>query len=135
VRRASLLLAALTLSTPVIIGIAATPAAAASGSLVITTIGREGTKVTTTIAVSNSVLTTPYTATSGKKLTLPDGTYDLMTDIYNAADGTDTIGGKIVTVSGATTTTIDDRGARRSRQISKRPSQNSHQWMARSTAT
>ncbi|MBK6016151.1 hypothetical protein [Streptomyces sp. MBT53] len=87
-------------------------AQAASGSLTVTTLGRHGTKVATTVTVVNASSGERRTVKSGKKLSLPAGKYLAMTDIYESATdglGTDTIGAQVVTVSGAKSVTLDAR--------------------------
>lgn len=90
----------------------AASAQAASGSLTVTTLGRHGTKVATTITVVNASSGETRTVKSGKRLSLPAGKYLAMTDIYESATdglGTDTIGAQVVTVSGAKSVTLDAR--------------------------
>ncbi|WP_405990990.1 hypothetical protein [Streptomyces sp. NBC_00986] len=90
----------------------AASAQAASGSLTVTTLGRHGAKVATTITVVNASSGETRTVKSGKRLSLPAGRYLAMTDIYESATdglGTDTIGAQVVTVSGAKSVTLDAR--------------------------
>lgn len=90
----------------------AASAQAASGSLTVTTLGRHGAKVATTITVVNASSGETRTVKSGKRLSLPAGKYLAMTDIYESATdglGTDTIGAQVVTVSGAKSVTLDAR--------------------------
>ncbi|SEE41580.1 hypothetical protein SAMN05216489_06531 [Streptomyces sp. 3213] len=90
----------------------AASAQAASGSLTVTTLGRHGAKVATTVTVVNASSGERRTVKSGKKLSLPSGKYLAMTDIYESATdglGTDTIGAQVVTVSGAKSVTLDAR--------------------------
>ncbi|WP_416962699.1 hypothetical protein [Streptomyces sp. Agncl-13] len=90
----------------------AASAQAASGSLTVTTLGRHGAKVATTVTVVNASSGETRTVKSGKRLSLPAGRYLAMTDIYESATdglGTDTIGAQVVTVSGAKSLTLDAR--------------------------
>jgi hypothetical protein len=90
----------------------AASAQAASGSLTVTTLGRHGAKVATTVTVVSATSGETYSVKSGKKLSLPSGRYLAMTDIYESATdglGTDTIGAQVVTVSGAKSVTLDAR--------------------------
>ncbi|MDV9177652.1 hypothetical protein R6V09_46965 [Streptomyces sp. W16] len=90
----------------------AATAQAASGSLTVTTLGRHGAKVATTVTVVNASSGERRTVKSGKRLSLPSGKYLAMTDIYESATdglGTDTIGAQVVSVSGAKSVTLDAR--------------------------
>ncbi|MGX9883910.1 hypothetical protein [Streptomyces sp. NPDC002276] len=90
----------------------AASAQAASGSLTVTTLGRHGAKVATTVTVVAVPSDETYSVKSGKKLSLPAGKYLVMADISEStADGrgTDTIGAQVVTVSGAKSVTLDAR--------------------------
>ncbi|MFJ5301732.1 hypothetical protein [Streptomyces sp. NPDC088350] len=90
----------------------AASAQAASNSLTVTTLGRHGAKVATTVTVVNATSGETRTVKSGKKLSLPSGRYLAMTDIYESATdglGTDTIGAQVVSVSGAKSVTLDAR--------------------------
>ncbi len=90
----------------------AASAQAASGSLTVTTLGRHGTKVATTVTVVAVPSDETYSVKSGKKLSLPAGKYLVMADISESTTdglGTDTIGAQVVTVSGAKSVTLDAR--------------------------
>lgn len=90
----------------------AAAAQAASGSLTVTTLGRHGAKVSTTVTVVAVPSGQTYTVKSGKRISLPSGRYLAMTDIYESATeglGTDTIGAQVVTVSGSKSVTLDAR--------------------------
>lgn len=90
----------------------AASAQAASGSLTVTTLGRHGAKVATTVTVVNASSGETRTVKSGKRLSLPKGTYLAMADIYESTTdglGTDTLGAQVVSVSGAKSTTLDAR--------------------------
>jgi hypothetical protein len=108
-RRVSALIGATAVLTPLLLTDASTASAATSGSLTVTTLGRAGTSVATSPEAVNTKTDTVYQLTSGKSKTLPDGSYDVIVDVWNSADDTDTLGAKAVTVSGATKTTIDAR--------------------------
>ncbi|MFJ9704583.1 hypothetical protein [Streptomyces sp. NPDC101234] len=90
----------------------ATSAQAASASLTVTTLGRHGGKVSTTVTVVNASSGQTYRVKSGKRISLPSGRYIAMTDIYESATdglGTDTIGAAVVQVSGSKSVTLDAR--------------------------
>lgn len=90
----------------------AASAQAASNSLTVTTLGRHGAKVATTVTVVAVPSGETRTVASGKRLSLPAGRYIAMTDIYESVPdglGTDTIGAQVVTVSGAKSVTLDAR--------------------------
>ncbi|MFE3163093.1 hypothetical protein [Streptomyces sp. NPDC059224] len=92
--------------------LASAAAQAASGSLTVTTLGRHGAKVSTTVTVVAVPSGQTYTVKSGKRISLPSGRYLAMTDIYESATeglGTDTIGAQVVTVSGSKSVTLDAR--------------------------
>lgn len=107
-RRIPALLGAAAVLTPVLL-VNAPSATAASNSLTVTTLGRDGAKVTTAVQVYNTKTFNQYYLTSGKTKSLPKGTYDVITDIWNIRDSTDTLGGARVKVSGAAKLTIDAR--------------------------
>src|SRR5215475_491089 len=96
-----------------IIAISVTSASAATNSLTVTTLGRNGVAVSTSVNVtglSHGVATgSTYTVRSGKALALPAGTYAVLVDIWNPADSTDTLAGAVVAVSGAKSVTLDAR--------------------------
>ncbi|MDT0487818.1 hypothetical protein [Streptomyces doebereineriae] len=90
----------------------AVSAQAASGSLAVTTLGRHGAKVSTTVTVVAVPSGQTYRVTSGKRISLPAGRYLAMTDIWEHGTeglGTDTIGARVVQVSGSTSVTLDAR--------------------------
>ncbi|MEU6535677.1 hypothetical protein [Streptomyces sp. NPDC047000] len=92
--------------------VSATSAQAASASLAVTTLGRHGGKVATTVTVVAVPSGQTYSVKSGKRISLPSGRYLAMTDIYESATdglGTDTIGAQVVQVSGSTSVTLDAR--------------------------
>ncbi|MFD9005364.1 hypothetical protein ACFV0T_31180 [Streptomyces sp. NPDC059582] len=85
---------------------------AASASLAVTTLGRSGGKVSTTVTVVAVPSGQRYSVKSGKRISLPAGRYIAMTDIYESrSDGrsTDTLGASVVKVSGSTSVTLDAR--------------------------
>lgn len=87
-------------------------AQAASASLTVTTLGRHGAKVATTITVVAVPSGQSYSVKSGKRLSLPAGRYLAMTDIYESSAnglGTDTVGALDVKVSGNRSVTLDAR--------------------------
>jgi hypothetical protein len=85
------------------------PADAASASLTVSAIGRDGKSVATFAVVAGVTNLATYTVTTGKATSVPRGTYDVMTDVFNSRDGTDTLGSKRVTISGTTKLTFDAR--------------------------
>jgi hypothetical protein len=85
---------------------------AATHQLTVTTISRTGAKVKTAVSVVNLSSNSTYQATSGKARKLPKGKYAVLASIYTAADGTSTVGARVVNVSGDTKTTIDARSGR-----------------------
>lgn len=92
--------------------VSAASAQAASASLTVTTLGRHGAKVATTVTVVAVPSGRTYSVSSGKRLSLPSGRYLAMTDIYESAPdglGTDTIGAQVVQVSGNKAVTLDAR--------------------------
>jgi hypothetical protein len=102
-------LAASVALTVLVIAGSAVPAEAAGYSLTLTTLGRDGSSVATTgsaVDVSSGV---SYDLTSSKATSLPKATYAVLVDVWNANDDTDTLGAKIVSVTGATKVTIDAR--------------------------
>jgi hypothetical protein len=85
-------------------------ASSSTASITFTTLGRTGAKVASHITlVSSPNNTQQYTLGTGKAYTIAKGTYAMLTDIYNPADGTDTMAARLVTVSGTTSVTFDAR--------------------------
>ncbi|QIY66459.1 hypothetical protein HEP85_39325 [Streptomyces sp. RPA4-2] len=110
VRRRSLAFVGVAILAPLVVSAAS--AQAASGSLAVTTLGRHGGKVSTTVTVVAVPSGQTYRVKSGKRISLPSGRYIAMTDIYESAtdgSGTDTIGAQVVQVSGSTSVTLDAR--------------------------
>ena len=112
-RRTLAALSATAVLIPLAVTAAPGAASAATNTLTVTAIGRDGAKVKTSVSVVNLQTNMSYTLTSGKARTLPKGSYAAMTRIDFAKDGTSTLGGRTVKVSGATRTTIDARNGRR----------------------
>lgn len=110
-RRKPLLIAVTAVVALLGAGAAGIASAASSGaSITFTTIGRTGAKVASQITlVSSPDNTRQYTLGTGKAYTIAKGTYAMMTDVYNPADGTDTMAGRLVKVSGTTAITFDAR--------------------------
>ena len=110
VRRRSLAFAGVAALVPLVASAAS--AQAASASLAVTTLGRHGAKVSTTVTLVAVPSGQSYTVKSGKRINLPAGRYLAMTDIYESARdglGTDTIGAQVVQVSGRKSATLDAR--------------------------
>ncbi|MGW7541530.1 hypothetical protein ACWGKQ_10490 [Streptomyces sp. NPDC054770] len=113
VRRIPLAFAGMAVLAPLVVPAAS--AQAASGSLAVTTLGRHGGKVSTTVTVVNASSDEMRTVKSGKRISLPTGRFIVMTDIYESTTnglGTDTIGAQVVSVSGAKSVTLDARKGR-----------------------
>jgi hypothetical protein len=89
--------------------IGAVPAGAATASLTVMTIGRDGALVAGQVTVSGVNHPATYYLTTGKAASLPQGTYDVLADVFNPRDNTDTLGVKRVTLTGTTKITIDAR--------------------------
>jgi hypothetical protein len=110
VRRRSLAFAGVAALVP--LAASAASAQAASASLAVTTLGRHGAKVSTTVTLVAVPSGQSYSVRSGKRINLPSGRYLAMTDIYESATdglGTDTIGAQVVQVSGRKSATLDAR--------------------------
>ncbi|MHB9860549.1 hypothetical protein [Streptomyces sp. YIM S03343] len=93
----------------------AVSAQAASASLAVTTLGRHGGKVSTTVTVVAVPSGETYSVKSGKRISLPSGRYIAMADIHEDATdgpGTDTVGAQVVQVSGSKSVTLDARKGR-----------------------
>lgn len=87
-------------------------ATSGNGTLNVTTLGRNGKPVSSTLSVYNTRTHAFAQLSSGQTHSLAKGTYQVFVDIWNAADGTDTVGARTLTVSGATRATIDARQGR-----------------------
>lgn len=110
-RRMSAFLGVTAALTPLLLS-TATPAQAASGSLTVTTLGRDGKAVVTAPQAVDLNTHAVYYLTSGKAKALPKGRYAVLVDVWNSKDDTDTLGARVVTVSGQVRTTIDARQGR-----------------------
>ncbi|HWS35207.1 MAG TPA: hypothetical protein VN408_21000 [Actinoplanes sp.] len=86
------------------------PATAAANTLTITALNRSGTKIATTATVVNLDGSGHYEVRTGTKRKLPKGRYAVITSI--STGNSTTLGGKTVTVSGASKLTIDARQGR-----------------------
>ncbi|GAA1277674.1 hypothetical protein Psi02_78880 [Planotetraspora silvatica] len=88
------------------------PATAASPSLTVTTIGRDGApKVGAAVQILNAKTGKPYLGVqqSGRPVTVAPGQYVVVADIRDWNTDIDTIGAAVVTVSGTTKVTLDAR--------------------------
>ncbi|WP_405583370.1 hypothetical protein [Streptomyces sp. NBC_01190] len=94
---------------PLLVASTAGPAAAAATSLKVTTIGRNGSAVPSALQImdvrTHKAVGGPHV--SGGAIALPAGQYAVISDIQEADD--DTLGAAVVTVSGATSVTLDAR--------------------------
>jgi hypothetical protein len=95
---------------PMVVAASTLPAAAAGNSLTVTTISRHGVRISESVTLENLSSFQEYQATSGKALYLPRGQYAVITDVEDST--TDTIGSRVVNVSGTTNVTIDARQGR-----------------------
>ncbi|MDI5963264.1 hypothetical protein [Streptantibioticus silvisoli] len=100
---------------PALATLPAAQAQAATGSLTVTTIGRNGAKVKADVQLYNTRSQAVKTVKSGVKTSLPTGTYIVTADIEtpDSAPGvmgmTDTLAGRQITVASGTTLTFDAR--------------------------
>lgn len=109
-RRIRVMLAAAAVLAPVLVSGTATPAAAAGSSVTVTTLGRNGAKVAgSQVEVIDTKTNEWFGGTSGHAISVPKGQYAVVTDVWDPKDDTDTLGARIVTVSGAAKVTIDAR--------------------------
>ncbi|WP_328474889.1 hypothetical protein OHA21_16425 [Actinoplanes sp. NBC_00393] len=111
-RRLPVLATALITLLPVTLLTTTGSASAATATLTVTTYDRTGAKLKAPLRLINLDSGAQYTATSLKAKKLPKGKYAVLTDIYSAKDGTDTLGARVLKVSGKTATTIDARRGR-----------------------
>ncbi|MEU3457823.1 hypothetical protein ABZ671_30160 [Micromonospora sp. NPDC006766] len=88
-----------------------TPALAASDTLTITTLDRNGKKVAVTTTVVNLATNQSRSVKSGQVKKLPKGTYAVLASIDTGL--VSTLGANVVKVSGAAKTTLDARKGRR----------------------
>ena len=103
-----MLLAAAAL-VPVTVWTTTASASAASGSLTVTTYDRQGVPVAAPLTFVNVSTNAEYTGTGGRSRSLPNGTYAVLTNISTSSNGSDTLGARVLKVSGSTATTIDAR--------------------------
>ncbi|MEY9838369.1 hypothetical protein [Streptacidiphilus sp. EB103A] len=119
-RRIPLTLAATAALLPVVYALSAVPAQAANGSLAVTTIGRNGARITSTVNILSMSTWAVSTVHSGQRASLAKGRYAVLTDIQTpdtspAVMGmTDTLAAQEITVSGSDSLTLD---ARKGKQI------------------
>jgi hypothetical protein len=99
---------------PLFLAYAPSASAAAGATLTVTTLGREGKAVKNPVDAVNLKTGTTHHLTSGKAHTLPDGTFDVITDIWDEASQSDTLAATKVTISGhAKKVTLDARKGHR----------------------
>ncbi len=96
---------------PAIVVSGGTPAVAASDTLTITTLDRNGKKVAVTTTVVNLATNQSRSVKSGQVKKLPKGTYAVLASIDTGL--VSTLGANVVKVSGASKTTLDARKGRR----------------------
>jgi hypothetical protein len=82
---------------------------AATASLTVHTIDRAGGAVVTESVVVDQRTGARHYLSSDHRTKLAPGGYDVLVDIYNDRDGTDTLGAKRVSVKGSTSVTLDAR--------------------------
>ncbi|MBB5870113.1 hypothetical protein F4553_003492 [Allocatelliglobosispora scoriae] len=104
-RQAAALITAVAALLPM--GVAAS--AAASPSLKVTTLGRDGAVVATTVTLVHMSSHAQYRVASGTAKVLPSGRYAALVDIWNSRDSTDTVAATIVSVTAPKAITIDAR--------------------------
>ncbi|MHA6761194.1 hypothetical protein [Streptacidiphilus sp. PAMC 29251] len=109
-RRIPLSLALTAALLPVLLTTSAGPASAAGSSLTVTTLGRNGTRVASSLMVLGLNDGSRRTLSANKLHSLPKGRYGVVVDIQNQKGVfTDTLAAQIVTVSGRTSLTLDAR--------------------------
>jgi hypothetical protein len=108
----TIIAAAVVLSPLLLVNAGSASAANGNGSMTVTTLGRNGKPVSSNLSVYNTKTQAFSQLSSGTAHSLPKGTYDVLVDIWNGTDDTDTVGAKVVTVSGTTKVTIDARQGR-----------------------
>ncbi|MFC1417551.1 hypothetical protein [Streptacidiphilus cavernicola] len=117
-RRIPLALAVTTALVPVLCTLSTVPAQAAGNYLTVTTIGRNGAKISSALTLLNTKTYQSIQAKSGKKTALGKGLWAVLTDIETPDNSpyrmSDTIAAVRVSVSGATTLTLD---ARKGKQV------------------
>lgn len=96
-------------STALVLGTTG-PALAATNTLTITAVNRNGAKVAVAATVINLASSQSYQVRTGTKRKLPKGSYAVLASINTGS--TTTLGGRTVKVAGAARTTIDARQGR-----------------------
>lgn len=93
--------------------LAAGPAQAAGNSLTVTTIGRNGARITSDLVLANTATGAMVQAKSGKAIALSRGQWSVVVDIQTPDKSpyrmSDTIAGAQVSVAGSTSLTLDAR--------------------------
>lgn len=115
-RRIPLSLAVTAACTAVTCTLSAVPAQAAGGSLTVTTIGRNGARVTSALTMTNIRTHQTLNVKSGRRIALAKGTWAVITDIETPDKSpyamSDTLTAVEVTVSGNAAVTLDARRGR-----------------------
>jgi hypothetical protein len=106
------ILAACAVLLPVTLVSTTASASTAASYLTVTTYDRGGAKVKAPLRLINLENGAEYTGTSLVAKKLGKGKYAVLTDISTAKDGSDTLGARVLKVSGRTTTTIDARAGK-----------------------
>ncbi|NUR49052.1 MAG: hypothetical protein HOV71_13035 [Hamadaea sp.] len=101
--------AALVTAAAVLIHAGSPPATATSPSLKVTTLGRDGVAVATTVTLVNMTSHDWYQVASDTTKVLPAGRYAALVDIWNTRDSTDTMAATIVSVTAPKSIVIDAR--------------------------
>ena len=111
-RRTAAAASVVTVLVPLLLAGASDASAVTKGSLTVRTLDRAGKAVYAQVAVYNTKTYDFRYIDGNKKVSLPNGTYELVTS-FTGGNGEDGIvGGRTVKVSGATTTTFDARKGR-----------------------
>lgn len=111
-RRTAAAASVVTVLVPLLLAGASDASAVTKGSLTVRTLDRGGKAVYAQVAVYNTRTYDFRYIDGNKKVSLPNGTYELVTS-FTGGNGEDGIvGGRTVKVSGATTTTFDARKGR-----------------------
>ena len=113
-RRFAVLLAGIALLVP-LVAVPAGPASAATSSLSVTVIGRDGHIGSGDVTAIRLADGWHYGVRGGHTVRLPAGRYDVFTDVFTKGDQSDTLSARRITVSGATKLTIDARHGHRVR--------------------
>jgi hypothetical protein len=107
--RRLLALAAAAALLPITLVSTTASAATATAYLTVITYDRSGAKLKAPLHLINLDNGAEYKGTSLAAKKLKKGKYAVLTDIYSAKDATDTLGARVLKVSGKTSTTIDAR--------------------------